>query len=805
MRRIYRQTWWLITCLFLSFMWLTPTATADTYGSEDHDYTIDITPTITSTTISLDYRINIPEGKTANNYLVQAEVVGVSATNPSDKNTQSGTMAWSDLEQGKEYTIYFRVWIYTDEGDKTIMLQVNDALHYTTVAGGSTDPQVTYKAVLGVSTIGTNTITIPYQFFMVKNGQEIAITDDNKGDITMKVYFAWAGNDTEQEKKALSAPAAAFVCDGLSPATAYDIWPKFYVNGRAVSPTDQNFTLTTLESEPEDPYRNCIQEMRPEGAGATGTPIELTWDNATRRYAFQTVNGKCYAIDAYPTDGSDKISFGAPGNWEACYLVANTGKIALTGNGHWDFNIGAEGTLYVYTEGDVKGALPTHYEFVASTTPAGLITMSDLHAVNYVSGVIVGADLDANGDIVYTIPPYAANIEGAMGMSGHYARADKLYSIGEAADPAKQVHWVPTFYYQIGNDETGHIVGIVDYPTPLPDGFNANVRLNTNIWFQFHDRYSGSFEKDGVTYRRYYFSSAYFTTDRFNPEPVNNIEPASNDIAYVDGTISFLFRTPMAAGGTNQTRSFTYEIKGSKRQAPAISVEQYAQTLGADAIETGRVEPLADHEPGDQGDWGHAAHPQDHATGTDADGNWGVAYEDEPIYWHPGITYALGNNTSEAATADGAPFVMVAKLDDGTTIPADTEAFFDIYELDANGNQKSDTPIATGRLQSVPDEINLYFAKTEQKYKTSADTRLGVVFRYQYTSIRPSNGWSQTKLRSYAVSEDPGIHTGLGEVAASTPEAPVEYYNLQGMKVVNPQGGIFIRRQGNTVTKVFVR
>lgn len=35
-----------------------------------------------------------------------------------------------------------------------------------------------------------------------------------------------------------------------------------------------------------------------------------------------------------------------------------------------------------------------------------------------------------------------------------------------------------------------------------------------------------------------------------------------------------------------------------------------------------------------------------------------------------------------------------------------------------------------------------------------------------------------------------------------TENAPVEYFNLQGIRVANPENGIFIRRQGNTVTKV---
>ncbi|MDE6526009.1 MAG: hypothetical protein K2L75_02025, partial [Muribaculaceae bacterium] len=35
--------------------------------------------------------------------------------------------------------------------------------------------------------------------------------------------------------------------------------------------------------------------------------------------------------------------------------------------------------------------------------------------------------------------------------------------------------------------------------------------------------------------------------------------------------------------------------------------------------------------------------------------------------------------------------------------------------------------------------------------------------------------------------------------------AEVEYYNLQGVRVANPESGLYIRRQGNTVTKVYVK
>lgn len=49
-----------------------------------------------------------------------------------------------------------------------------------------------------------------------------------------------------------------------------------------------------------------------------------------------------------------------------------------------------------------------------------------------------------------------------------------------------------------------------------------------------------------------------------------------------------------------------------------------------------------------------------------------------------------------------------------------------------------------------------------------------------------------------SVSDGPA--TGVAAVEAA--EAEVEYYNLQGVRVANPENGIFIRRQGNKVSKV---
>lgn len=46
---------------------------------------------------------------------------------------------------------------------------------------------------------------------------------------------------------------------------------------------------------------------------------------------------------------------------------------------------------------------------------------------------------------------------------------------------------------------------------------------------------------------------------------------------------------------------------------------------------------------------------------------------------------------------------------------------------------------------------------------------------------------------------------GVEDITVADENAPVEYYNLQGVKVANPESGLYIRRQGNTATKVLIK
>ncbi len=49
---------------------------------------------------------------------------------------------------------------------------------------------------------------------------------------------------------------------------------------------------------------------------------------------------------------------------------------------------------------------------------------------------------------------------------------------------------------------------------------------------------------------------------------------------------------------------------------------------------------------------------------------------------------------------------------------------------------------------------------------------------------------------------EPGFTAGVEDAIVSDENAPVEYFNLQGIRVANPENGVYIRRQGAKATKV---
>lgn len=71
-------------------------------------------------------------------------------------------------------------------------------------------------------------------------------------------------------------------------------------------------------------------------------------------------------------------------------------------------------------------------------------------------------------------------------------------------------------------------------------------------------------------------------------------------------------------------------------------------------------------------------------------------------------------------------------------------------------------------------------------------------------SAYASNGIAISKEYNETVMNHDGITTGIADIEADM-NAPVEYYNLQGVRVAEPAAGMYLRRQGGKVSKVVIR
>lgn len=61
--------------------------------------------------------------------------------------------------------------------------------------------------------------------------------------------------------------------------------------------------------------------------------------------------------------------------------------------------------------------------------------------------------------------------------------------------------------------------------------------------------------------------------------------------------------------------------------------------------------------------------------------------------------------------------------------------------------------------------------------------------------------WADLKLEKW----DENAQSGVADIVVEDENAPVEYYNLQGVRVANPENGLYIVKQGNKVSKKFIR
>ena len=156
---------------------------------------------------------------------------------------------------------------------------------------------------------------------------------------------------------------------------------------------------------------------------------------------------------------------------------------------------------------------------------------------------------------------------------------------------------------------------------------------------------------------------------------------------------------------------------------------------------------------------------------------------------------ALKNYFTTSATSFAAP--SSAYLTDGgdvVTLSGKTYAMF------PSGNGAS----VHGSAFSIVETSSKEVVAEEKNSVTSVAYYQSLVFeKVSETKANIYQYYAGGKVAMYTF-EVPGDLTGIESVGAEDVEAPVEYYNLQGVKVANPAKGLYIKKQGKKTTKVIL-
>lgn len=165
-----------------------------------------------------------------------------------------------------------------------------------------------------------------------------------------------------------------------------------------------------------------------------------------------------------------------------------------------------------------------------------------------------------------------------------------------------------------------------------------------------------------------------------------------------------------------------------------------------------------------------------------------------------------GNITFNSATSDVLGGLnhgsAIAVSQDGSKLVTNIDRVFYFYNVEWSGSTPSMTLAYTyAHTIGIGASKNADGGYIEQMTFDYAG-RLVAAGRYLgvYTVPAEENK-CETAARSFNTVTKGTAVSGIEDVGADV-NAPVEYYNLQGVKVENPSNGIFIKKQGNKATKV---
>ena len=195
-----------------------------------------------------------------------------------------------------------------------------------------------------------------------------------------------------------------------------------------------------------------------------------------------------------------------------------------------------------------------------------------------------------------------------------------------------------------------------------------------------------------------------------------------------------------------------------------------------------------------------------------------AAYFDFPSYANVTLDGTLKDEETVTVTASTefaigttVPHYLSFVIIENGVGPYIQQNYFGQQRIAMNGWEKK-----SSRVSTVYDDVARYY-NSYPGIKGSLPSIIAANSPYDYTLDLPltavkGNEYSVVALLTNAATgeivnatEISMTKDGTTAVDSIEMDAPAEYYNLQGRKVSNPSNGIYLRRQGDTTTKVVIR
>ena len=166
------------------------------------------------------------------------------------------------------------------------------------------------------------------------------------------------------------------------------------------------------------------------------------------------------------------------------------------------------------------------------------------------------------------------------------------------------------------------------------------------------------------------------------------------------------------------------------------------------------------------------------------------------------ITFNQGRDENAYLLAGAAGSGIAVSADGATLCVNDESGLFQFFDVTWKDNTPTITPrysynheIGVASRRNTNGKCIEQMAFDYAGNLVAAGHYLGV-FTIPTTDNRKETPAMQTVTRKVS---------GISDITIDDDNAPVEYFNLQGVKVNNPENGVFIKRQGKKVEKVILR